>query len=85
MANSDITSQILWHCRRYEAGEITPTQLEQEIEGHCQALEGLSTADISRFRDFSARLVHAHFDDTTLTVMAEFRSWLRLVSDENIT
>ena len=84
MGNSGIISQILENCRRHEAGEITATQLEQEIESHCQALEGLSTADISRFRDFSFRLVHAHFDDTTPTVMAEFRSLLRLVSNENV-
>jgi len=84
MANSDIISRILEHCRQHEAGEITATQLESEIEAHAQALEGLSTADISRFRDFSARLVRAHFDDTTAAVMAQFRSWLRLVSHDNV-
>jgi hypothetical protein len=82
MANSDIIAAILEHCRRHEAGEITATQLEQEIESHSQALERLSTADISRFRDFASRLVRAHFDNTTPIVMAEFRTWLRLVSHE---
>jgi hypothetical protein len=84
MANSDIISAILEHCRRHEAGEITATQLESEIEAHAQALEGLSTAEIFLFRDFNVRLIDAYFDDTTPTVMAEYRSWLRLVSPENV-
>lgn len=84
MANADIIPGILEHCRRHDAGEITATELEREIEAHSQALEGLSTADISRFRVFIARLVHAYFDDTTAAVIAEFRSCLRLLSDENV-
>jgi len=82
-ANSRIISQILGHCRRHEAGEITATQLEGEIEAHSPALEGITSRDISRFRNFSARLVQAHFDDTTASVMAEFRAWLTSFSDEN--
>jgi hypothetical protein len=83
MANSDIISRILEHCRRHEVGEITATQLEREIEAHSHALEGITGQDISRFRDFGTRLVHAHFDDTTASVTAEFRAWLRSLSHDN--
>jgi hypothetical protein len=69
-------SSLLEHCRRHVTGEITATQLEQEIKSHAQALEGLSSRDIDRFRDFAARLVHAHFEGATESVMAEFRAWL---------
>ena len=82
MANADIISQILEHCRRHEAGEITATELEREIDAHSEGLEGISTANISKFRDFSARLVAAYFDDRTAEVMLEFRTWLRLFADE---
>ncbi len=76
MANTNIISSLLEHCRRHEAGEITATQLEDEIESHAQALEGLSSQEIGRFRDFAARLVHAQFEDATSSVLGEFRTWL---------
>jgi hypothetical protein len=84
MANAGIIASILGHCRRHEAGEITATQLESQIEAHAEALEGLSSADRCRFRDFSARFVYAQFDDITPTVMTEFRSWLKMILRENI-
>lgn len=60
VANSPIVSRILELCRAHEAGDISATRLEREIEAHAQALEGITLHDIHRSRDFSVRLVHAY-------------------------
>lgn len=70
----------------YEAGRISPEQVENSLESHMQALEGIGLSSIHQTRTFSHRLVSAHLSDGEMefkdderveAVIAELRTFIR--------
>lgn len=73
----------------YEGNLITPERVEQSLESHMQALEGIGLSSIQRVRTLTYRLVAAHLSDGELEfkddervadVIAELRGFLRSLS-----
>ncbi len=85
MANSDLIAKMQSVVDDYEVGRILPEQVEQALEFHMQALEGVDLPAIHKVRSFSYRLVAAHLadgeqefrgDERVSTVLAELRCFL---------
>ena len=76
----------------YEGKLITPERVEQSLESHMQALEGIGLSSIHKVRTLTYRLVAAHLSDGELEfkndekvadVLAELRDFLRSLSIES--
>jgi hypothetical protein len=63
MANSDIVWRMLQIIDDHEAGRITSSEAEHEIENHMQAMERIGLPEIHQSRNLTYRLVTSWFRD----------------------
>jgi hypothetical protein len=86
MANSDLIASMLRVVDDYEAGRISPEEVERALEFHMQALERIGLPSIHEVRTFAHRLVAAHLSDGQMefkddervqSVLDELRGFLR--------
>ena len=93
MANSDIVRRMRQIIDDHEAGRITSSDVEREIEKHMQALEGIGLPEIHESRNLTYRLVTSWFNDgdeqygneeDVADVRAKMRDFFRALPDANI-
>lgn len=86
MANSDIVRRMLQIVGNHEAGRITSSDVEREIENCMQALEKIDLHEIHESRVLTYRLVTAWFcdgdeqfgaEEDATTVRGEMRTFFR--------
>jgi len=86
MSNFSVIKRMLDSIEKYESGKLTATDLEQSLETHMRALEGIGSREISASRDLAYRIVKAHLvddaqefegDEKVSEVVGELRQFLR--------
>lgn len=63
MSNSSVIKRMFDSIQKYEAGKLTSENLEQSLETHMKALEGIGSHEISASRKLAYRIVAAHLSD----------------------
>lgn len=63
MSNSGLISRIRDTLDEYEAGRLSPEQVERAFEYHMDGVEGVGLPVIHQARDLTHRLVMAHMSD----------------------
>ena len=90
MANSDIVRRMLRLIDDHEAGRLTSSDVEREVEQHMRALEKIDLREIHQSRDLTHRLVTAWFndgderfgaDEDAVSVREEMRKFFRSLPD----
>ena len=90
MANSDIVRRMVRIIDDHEAGRISSSDVEREIENHMKALEKIGLSEIHESRDLTYRLVKSwvcHGNDefgveeNTASVHEAMRQFFRALPD----
>ncbi len=86
MANAGLIGRMEHLLDEYEAGRLTPEEVETAIESHMQGLEKIDSAVIHASRQLTYRLTVSHMSDgetdfidseKVSAVMSDFRQFLR--------
>lgn len=93
MANSDVVRRMLQIIDDHEAGRVTSSDVEREIENHMQALEKIGLDEIRESRDLTHRLVYSWFTDGDVdfgdeedaaAIRNEMRNFFRSLPDAKV-
>lgn len=85
MSNANVVASIAKLLERFEKRQLSPTELDDQLEDYISALEGLRGEHLRQVRDISTRLVKASFADedypgeNPVHVLGELRAWLNSV------
>lgn len=89
MGNATIIRRMLAVIDEYEAGRLSPEQVEELVESYIGALERIGLQQVHQSRDLTNRLVIAELSDESdafidmkhVPVVADLRRFLRSLPD----